>query len=51
MGSAGGRRIAARASARQSKNYAEGDRIRKELEDAGIVLEDKPGGRTEWRRK
>jgi cysteinyl-tRNA synthetase len=40
-----------RVAAKQSKNYARADQIRKELEAAGIVLEDKPGGRTEWRRK
>jgi cysteinyl-tRNA synthetase len=43
--------IAARTQARKTKNFAESDRIRKELEGAGIVLEDKPGGKTEWRRK
>ncbi len=43
--------IDARAEAKRSRNYAEADRIRKELEDTGIVLEDKPGGKTEWRRK
>jgi cysteinyl-tRNA synthetase len=43
--------IAARDAARKAKNFAEADRIRKELEDAGILLEDKPGGVTEWRRK
>ena len=43
--------IDARNAAKKSKNYAEADRIRKELEAAGIVLEDKPGGVTEWRRK
>ena len=43
--------IADRIAARKAKNYAEADRIRKELEDAGIVLEDKPGSKTEWRRK
>ncbi len=42
--------IAARATAKKTKNFAEADRIRKELLDAGIVLEDKPGGVTEWRR-
>ena len=43
-------RIAARLAARQAKNWAESDRIRKELADAGVVLEDKPGGTTTWRR-
>jgi cysteinyl-tRNA synthetase len=42
--------IAARLAARGAKNWAESDRIRKELADAGIVLEDKPGGTTTWRR-
>jgi cysteinyl-tRNA synthetase len=42
--------IAAREAARKRKDYAEADRIRKELLDKGIVLED-AGGRTTWRRK
>jgi cysteinyl-tRNA synthetase len=42
-------RIAARREARQQKNFAEADRIRQELVDRGIVLEDK-GAATTWRR-
>ena len=42
--------IAARTAAKQAKNFAEADRIRAELLSLGIVLEDKPGGMTEWRR-
>ncbi len=42
--------IAARLEAKKAKNFAESDRIRDELKSAGIVLEDKPGGVTEWRR-
>jgi len=43
------RLIAERSAARKSKNFAEADRIRKELLDAGIILEDGPKGTT-WRR-
>jgi len=42
--------IAARAQAKQEKNFSESDRIRADLLSKGIVLEDKPGGLTEWRR-
>lgn len=42
-------RILNRAEAKKSKNFAEADRIRKELADAGIILEDTPQG-TVWRK-
>ena len=43
-------RIEARHAARKAKNWAESDRIRDHLAAAGVILEDKPGGLTTWRR-
>jgi cysteinyl-tRNA synthetase len=42
--------LSSRRAARAAKNFAESDRIRNLLTAAGILLEDKPGGTTEWRR-
>jgi cysteinyl-tRNA synthetase len=43
--------VAERNDAKKSKNFTRADEIRKQLDAAGIVLEDKPGGVTEWRKK
>jgi cysteinyl-tRNA synthetase len=42
--------IAARLSAKQAKDFAKADLIRKTLLEQGVVLEDKSNGITEWRR-
>jgi len=42
--------IAARAAAKKARNFAEADGIRAELVAAGVILEDKPDGTTNWRR-
>ncbi len=43
------RLIQARLTAKKNKNFVEADAIRKQLADAGVVLEDTPQGTT-WRR-
>jgi cysteinyl-tRNA synthetase len=43
-------KIAERVAAKQAKDFAKADLIRKTLLDQGVVLEDRPGGLTEWRR-
>jgi cysteinyl-tRNA synthetase len=45
------RLVDARAAAREAKNWAESDRLRDELAAAGVIVEDKPGGKATWRRK
>ena len=42
--------INARIEAKMTKNWAEADKIRKNLAESGILLEDKPDGTTDWRR-
>jgi len=43
--------IEQRKSAKQNKDFATADALRKKIEEIGIVLEDKPGGVTGWRMK
>jgi cysteinyl-tRNA synthetase len=41
--------IQARAEARKAKNFALADQIRKRLAELKVTLEDRPGGKTDWR--
>jgi cysteinyl-tRNA synthetase len=43
--------ITARQTAKTAKDFKRADAIRAELDAMAVVLEDKPGGITEWRRK
>ncbi|HXS51982.1 MAG TPA: cysteine--tRNA ligase [Usitatibacter sp.] len=40
-----------RLAAKKARDFPRADAIRRQLEAAGIALEDKPGGVTEWRKK
>lgn len=42
--------VAARGAAKQARDFAEADRLRDALRAAGIELDDKAGGVTQWRR-
>jgi cysteinyl-tRNA synthetase len=41
--------IQLRADARKAKNFAVADQIRKRLGELTVTLEDRPGGKTDWR--
>src|SRR3984893_12974769 len=43
--------VAERQVARQARDFATSDRIRKELEKRGIILEDSRDGSVRWKRK
>jgi cysteinyl-tRNA synthetase len=43
--------VAQRSEARKRRDFAAGDRIRKELADRGIILEDTKDGGVRWKRK
>jgi cysteinyl-tRNA synthetase len=45
------RRIAERQAARKARDFARADQIRRDLESLGVLLEDRPGGHTDWKRK
>ena len=42
--------VQARLEAKKQKDFKLADQIREELANAGVLLEDKPGGLTQWRR-
>lgn len=42
--------IQARIAAKKAKDWSQADRIRDELKQQGVIVEDKPDGTTSWRR-
>jgi cysteinyl-tRNA synthetase len=44
------RLVDARIAARRTRNWAEADRLRAELDGMGVALEDRPDGSTDWLR-
>ena len=44
-------RLAERQAARQRRDFAKSDEIRKELADRGIMIEDSKDGSVRWKRK
>jgi cysteinyl-tRNA synthetase len=44
-------RVAARQAARKTRDFAKADRIRQELADQGIIIEDSKDGIVRWKRK
>jgi cysteinyl-tRNA synthetase len=44
-------KIAERQSARKNRDFAASDRIRQELADRGILIEDNRDGSVRWKRK
>jgi cysteinyl-tRNA synthetase len=42
--------ITTRAAAKQRRDYLQADRIRAQLHEAGVELDDQAGGQTQWRR-
>ena len=43
--------IQARLDAKKAKNWALADKIRDDLKEQGVILEDSPNGQTSWRRE
>ena len=43
--------VAERQAARKSRDFAKADRIRQQLADRGIILEDTRDGGVRWKRK
>jgi cysteinyl-tRNA synthetase len=44
-------RLAERQAARQRRDFAKSDEIRKEIADRGIIIEDSKDGSVRWKRK